>query len=516
MEAATPIAMNPPRRRTARRVAATPPGSSGRDALVDVEFLPTSQLYVGSPMPHVHRVGSSTRWLLLVFLLWIGIWVGEWLPRLSVGRVLTTALFIIVCILFRFSLSPLPVVIVVLFAVGLTSGSDAWHQPLGIREGPCEGRATIRVDPSFRSYGTATVLELQNKRYKVLAYGASGRALAQRLVGESVRVEGECSRNDGEFSRFDRINHVVGRLAVTSVSETYSEGSLFVRTANRMRRSLVRGVEHMSSEHRALFTGLVIGDDRDQSSAMVQRFRDSGLSHLCAVSGQNVAYLLIIASPLLRRRGNLLKWILTMLLLVWFVALTRGEPSVLRAAFMAGMVASNAVLNSPANARIVLSRAVIVLLLIDPMLAWSVGFALSVGATAGLAWASAGIGRMMGSRGVFAATLAAQVGTAPISLLVFGFVPVVSLLANPLAIPVAGVVMTIGIPVALLASAMPALVPLVSWLLMVPVAWVDGVSRFASFLSPRGWWNGGIWVFVGLLLLHRAMKNAKRHTAVAG
>jgi competence protein ComEC len=272
----------------------------------------------------------------------------------------------------------------------------------------------------------------------------------------------------------------------------------------------------MSSEHRALFTGLVIGDDRDQSSAMVQRFRDSGLSHLCAVSGQNVAYLLIIASPLLRRRGSLLKWILTMLLLVWFVALTRGEPSVLRAAFMAGMVVSNAVLNSPANARIVLSRAVIVLLLIDPMLAWSVGFALSVGATAGLAWASAGIGRMTGSRGVFAATLAAQVGTAPISLLVFGFVPVVSLLANPLAIPVAGVVMTIGIPVALLASAIPALVPLVSWLLMVPVAWVDGVSRFASFLSPRGWWNGGIWVFVGLLLFYRSMKNAKRHTAVAG
>ena len=516
MEAATPIAMNPPRRRTARRVAATPPGSSGRDPLVVVELLPTSQLYVDSTMPQVHRVGSSTRWLLLAGVLWIGIWVGEWWPSLSAGRFLATALLIAVCILFRFTKVTLSVVIVVLFSVGLASGSSAWHQPLRILEGPCEGIATIRVDPSFRSYGTATVLELQDKRYKVLAYGASGRVLAQRLVGESVRIEGECSRNDGPFSRFDRINHVVGRVTVTSVSETYSEGSLFVRTANRMRRSLVRGVEQMPSEHRALFTGLVIGDDRDQSAAMVQRFRDSGLSHLCAVSGQNVAYLLIIASPLLRRRSQWLKWTLTMLLLVWFVALTRGEPSVLRAAFMAGMVASNAVLKAPANARIVLSRAVIVLLLIDPMLAWSVGFALSVGATAGLAWASAGIGRMMGSRGVLAATLAAQLGTAPISLLVFGFVPVVSLLANPLAIPVAGVVMTIGIPVALLASAVPVLVPLVSWLLTIPVAWVDGVSRFASFLSPRGWLNWVLWMFVAILLMYRAKKNAKRHTAVAG
>jgi len=508
--------MNPPRRRTARRVAATPPGSSGRDDLVDVELLPTSQLYVDGTMRHVHRVGSSSRWLLLAGVLWVGVWVGEWWPGFSIGRVLATTLFIAVCVLFRFAKAPLLAVIVSLFAMGLANGSAAWHQPLEIPEGPCEGIATIRVDPSFRSYGTSTVLELQNKRYKVLAYGASGRALAQRLVGESVRIEGECSRNDGQFSRFDRINHVVGRLTVTSVSETYSEGSHFVRTANRMRRSLVHGVEQMPSEHRALFTGLVIGDDRDQSEAMVQRFRDSGLSHLCAVSGQNVAYLLIIASPLLRRRSHWLKWSLTILLLVWFVALTRGEPSVLRAAFMAGMVASNSLLKSPANARIVLSRAVIVLLLIDPMLAWSVGFALSVGATAGLAWASAGIGRMMGSRGVFAATLAAQLGTAPISLLVFGFVPVVSLLANPLAIPVAGVVMTIGIPVALLASAVPVLVPLVSWLLTIPVAWVDGVSRFASFLSPRGWWNGGLWMFVAILLMYRARKNAKRHTAVAG
>jgi competence protein ComEC len=508
--------MNPPRRRIARRVAATPPGSSGRDSRVEVELLPTSQLYVGSTRPRVHRVGSSMNWLFLAVVLWASTWVGEWWPRVSNGRVAGLLLLGVGCIFFRYSLLALSVIVLMLFAVGLTSGSAAWHQGSDVREGACSGIATVRVDPSFRSYGTATVLDLDEKRYKVLAYGAPGRALAQRLVGESVRIEGECSRNEGQFARFDHINHVVGRVSVTSVSETYSEGSVFVRTANRMRRSLVRGVEHMPAEHRALFTGLVIGDDRDQSSAMVQRFRDSGLSHLCAVSGQNVAYLLIVASPLLKRRSNWVKWCLIMLLLVWFVALTRGEPSVLRAAFMAGMVASNSLLKSPANARIVLSRAVIVLLLIDPMLAWSVGFALSVGATAGLAWASAGIGRMMRSRGVLAATLAAQLGTAPISLLVFGFVPVISLLANPLAIPVAGFVMTIGLPIALLAAAVPVLVPAVSWMLTIPVVWVDGVSRIASFLSPQGWWNGGIWLIVVILLLYRMKKNARRHTAVAG
>lgn len=478
--------------------------------------MPTSQLYVGRNSQNVHRLSPSVRWLLFAALLWAGIWIGEWFPRFALVRWWVMPLLSICVLLLRIRMMTVSAVLALLFIAGLASGAFVWHQPLRILEGDCRGVATLRADPTFRSNGTATVLELQHKRYKVLAYGSAGRLLAQRLVGESVRVVGECSVNDGAYSRFDRINHVVGRMNVSSVSETFSEGSMFVRAANRMRRSLLRGVESMPFGQRALFTGLVIGDDRDQSPEMLQRFRSSGLSHLCAVSGQNVAYLLIVSSPLLKRRSKWMKWSLTMMLLLWFVLLTRAEPSVLRAAFMAAMVASNALLKSPVNARVVLSRAVLVLLLIDPMLAWSVGFALSVGATAGLAWASAGIGRVVGNRGVLAATLAAQLGTAPISLIVFGYVPVISLLANPLAIPVAGFVMTVGLPVALLASAIPILVPLVSWTLAIPVAWVDGVSHAASFLSPHGWWNGALWALTCLMLLRRAKRNAQRHTAVAG
>ena len=471
---------------------------------------------MGNSARNVHRWSPSVRWLVCAVALWVCIWIGEWVPRAALLRPLAGVLLGVVLLLYRSAFVSVGAVVVALCVLGFSSGAHTWHQQLRVVEGECRGVATVRADPTFRSFGTATVLEFQHKRYKVLAYGSAGRHLAQRLVGESVRVVGECSVNEGAYSRFDHVNHVVGRMNVSAVSETFSEGSMFVRAANRMRRSLVRGVETMPAGQRALFTGLVIGDDRDQSPQMLQRFRDSGLSHLCAVSGQNVAYLLIVVSPLLKRRSRWMKWCITMLLLVWFVVLTRAEPSVLRAAFMAAMVASNALLKSPANARVVLSRAVVVLLLIDPMLAWSVGFALSVGATAGLAWVSAGIGRMVGSRGVLAATLAAQLGTAPVSLLVFGFVPVISLVANPLAIPVAGFVMTVGLPVALLASAVPFLVPIVSWLLVLPVAWVDGVSYVASQVSPRGWWNGLLWVLVVLGILLRARRNAQRHTAVAG
>jgi competence protein ComEC len=201
---------------------------------------------------------------------------------------------------------------------------------------------------------------------------------------------------------------------------------------------------------------------------------------------------------------------------MWFVLLTRAEPSVLRAAFMAGVVATNAAIGRKQNARVVLALTVIALLIIDPLLAWSVGFALSVGATAGLAWFSGRLGKLVGGRGVAAATLAAQLGTAPVSLAVFGSVPVVSLLANPLALGVAGAVMMFGLPIALLAGVFPALVTPISWVLTVPVAYVSFVARMAAHMSPHGLWNALLWACVPLWLLRRRRQSARRPTAVAG
>ncbi|MSZ55182.1 MAG: hypothetical protein F2595_02825, partial [Actinobacteria bacterium] len=366
------------------------------------------------------------------------------------------------------------------------------------------------------SHGVGTVLQLHGMRYRVVAYGASGAHLAQRLAGEHVRVVGTCRETAGPYSRYDRITHVVGRMSLTSVSEEFSEGSMAIRAANRMRRTLVGGVSSMSHDMRALFLGLVIGDDREQPRSMISDFRSSGLSHLCAVSGQNVAYLLAAMSPLLQRLRRTPKLIAIVAVIGWFVVLTRAEPSVLRAAVMAGLVALSGAFGWGMNARTVLACTVIALLMIDPMLAWSVGFGLSVGATAGLAWLSASLGKLVGGRGVVAATLAAQLGTMPVSLVVFGYVPVVSLIANPLALTVAGAVMMIGLPCALLGGAFSAVEPLVSACMTIPVMWVAGVARVASHISPHGTVNIALWFCVGAWVWRQRRNMARRHTDVAG
>ncbi len=444
--------------------------------------------------------------------MWAGTWWGEsWVgaARLRAGSLVLLA----VALVLRPTMRVL--VVAVVFA-GVAGGSAAWHGAVVSQTAPCAGLVTVMTDPVPVGPGVRVVVEHGGRRYTATAFGAPAWILMRRAAREKVRVDAVCSPLETVYARRERVRHVVGRMSVMSVSEKFVEPPVLVRSANRVRKSMTDGVSRMDASLRPLFTGLVVGDDRLQPREMVERFRASGLSHLCAASGQNVAYLLALAGPLLRRRSPRTRLLLTLAVIAWFVVLTRAEPSVLRAGFMAALVAANAARRHPMNARVVLAVSAMCLLAVDPMLAHSVGFALSVGATAGLAWLSAPLGTLLGDRGTLATTLAAQIGTMPVSLVVFGSVPVVSLVANPLALPVAGVVMTLGLPLSLLGAAVPALVPVVSAAMSLPVMWVDTVARVCSRLSLTGTWNLAAWALVALWVANRWRQHAARRTRVAG
>jgi len=140
------------------------------------------------------------------------------------------------------------------------------------------------------------------------------------------------------------------------------------------------------SDAAALLPGLVVGDNQAQSDELVRNLRIAGLGHLTAVSGANVAILLLFVQFILQRTQISDKWRLVILLLVLvaFVVVARPSPSVVRAAMMAGVTLLYWIKGLQKFSEDILFLAVAVLLLVDPWLAISWGFALSVAATLGL------------------------------------------------------------------------------------------------------------------------------------
>jgi competence protein ComEC len=339
---------------------------------------------------------------------------------------------------------------------------------------------------SFVPAGDATDPTRADRIVLVRASGREVSALQVAEMGDHIVVTGRLEALDGYDARL-RWRHAVARIVDARIEMFHPPASLLLRAANVVRSTTMRGAVGLRGADRALFAGFVLGDTRDISPSIRADFRDAGLSHLLAVSGANVAFVLALAAPLLRRCRLWSRAALGCAVVVVFAAATRFEPSVLRASVMALVAMAAMLAGRPVPAMRLLALAVIALLLADPFLLHSVGFLLSVGATAGIAGLSAPVARRLRGprwfRETLAVTLAAQVGVAPVMFPVFGSMPAITPVANLLAVPVAEPVTVYGLCVSFVLALGAPLRPLAPALhapTAVMLTWVALVARTSA------------------------------------
>ncbi|MBK5219063.1 MAG: ComEC/Rec2 family competence protein [Thermoleophilia bacterium] len=222
----------------------------------------------------------------------------------------------------------------------------------------------------------------------------------------------------------------------------------------RAEAGLGRGVPAREAE---LARGFVLGQDEGIDAATEEDFRRSGLSHLLAVSGQNVTLLALLAMPLLAALGiplrDRLLWVLA--LIAVYVPLTGAGPSIQRAAVMgaAGIVATLA--GRRTSRLYALALAAGVTLAIDPSIGADVGWQLSFAAVLGILLAATPLRRVLTDwlgRGAWqralaegvAVTVAATLATAPLIAFHFETFSTTTLAANVLALPAVAPAMWLG------------------------------------------------------------------------
>jgi competence protein ComEC len=222
----------------------------------------------------------------------------------------------------------------------------------------------------------------------------------------------------------------------------------------RAETALGRG---MPAREAALARGFVLGEDEGVDERTTEDFRRSGLSHLLAVSGQNVALLALLAMPALAALGMPLRarlvWLLG--LIAVYVPLAGAGPSIQRAGVM-GALSVIAALGGRRSSRLyALAIAAAVLLAVEPGIAADVGWQLSFAAVLGIlifaAPLRAALGDRLGTRGWrrplidgAAMTIAATIATAPLIAFHFEAVSTLTLAANLLALPAVAPAMWLG------------------------------------------------------------------------
>ncbi len=292
------------------------------------------------------------------------------------------------------------------------------------------------------------------------------------------------------------------------------------RLAGVLRGGLRGATERLPPDARALLPGLVVGDVSRMTPELRHVFEATDLLHLFAVSGANLGIVLaLLTGPASRagqaeRRGLAARLGLSLrttalaggALTVAFVVLCRPDPSVLRAAVCGGVTLWAIGTGRRRVLLPALAATVASLVLTDPWLARSYGFALSVAATAALLTLAPAWGAALARRGVPArwaeavgAAAAVQACCAPLVVVLAARVSLVAVPCNLLAeaavapATVLGFVTLAAAPVSMTAARACA------WLASWPARWVAAVARRGAALPGAGLaWPGG---WGGALLL---------------
>ncbi len=431
--------------------------------------------------------------------LWVAVaatWVGV-LLAVDVGLPLLLGAAAVAGLVGRGRLVVLPILLLL-----VASQISAWNIA-GLSPVPAQtfaGEVRLLTDPEPLGAAMRVDIATSLGELQVRATGRVADDVRDLLAGDRMRVVGDVSPR-GADDDWLLSRRVVGLLAPDRIDGV--RRATGVRAwANQLRLTLERGGESLGDERRSLFTGLVVGDDRWQSPQTTDAFRGSGLGHLLAVSGQNVAFVLLVFTPLLRWLPPGGRLVVTFGLLGFFALVTRFEPSVLRASVMAALAVAGMIVGRPSAGLSVLGASALGLLLWDPLLGRTVGFQLSVLASLGILVIGPRVAvRVPGSASLglaVGATVGAQCAVAPLLLWVFDDVPVAALPANMLAAPAAGPVMAWGLTGGLVAGLVGGSVASV---LQVPTGWWLGWSAGVAEWASTAGWGSYRWVHVMVLAL---------------
>ncbi|SMO35687.1 DNA internalization-related competence protein ComEC/Rec2 [Fodinibius sediminis] len=269
---------------------------------------------------------------------------------------------------------------------------------------------------------------------------------------------------------------------------------------NMLRREVQSSVEHNFSRHAApLAKALLLGDKNELSRETRLAFSRAGLSHIMAVSGLHVGFILApfwVLLPLCWSipHGEKMGLLIVTLLLFFYAGLTGFSASVTRASLTGGLLIYGRLFHKVRNSRNLTAVAALLILLFSPEDLFSIGFQLSFSAVYIILLVapviSYGLPEWVKHRWygtpvmVMVISLVVQMGLFPLLGYYFGEFSVAGPLANALVVPVLGII----VPLALILLPFSLVSPWLSRTLNIPVDYC--FRLFDRLVKQISGWEG--------------------------
>ena len=229
-------------------------------------------------------------------------------------------------------------------------------------------------------------------------------------------------------------------------------------------------IEHLQNQpfgkdELAVIQAVLLGYRHDVDKTLSDNYKAAGAMHIMAISGLHIGVILMILNYILKPLillpgGRILKLILSVLILWGFALLSGFSVSILRAVTMFSFLAYALYLNRPGSTYNILALSIFfILLVLDPLMLFQVGFQLSYAAVLSIVWLYPKLISLWHPENILlrrvwqlcCAGTSAQLGVLPLSLYYFHQFPTLFLISNLIIVPFLGLIIGAGLLIIILA-----------------------------------------------------------------
>ena len=335
---------------------------------------------------------------------------------------------------------------------------------------------TIVSEPKIKNNSTQCIVKVEiidssykyNKSKILLNINSTYNRLK---VGNKIEIYGELedaetAKNEGGFN-YNQYLKLKGIYKTISVKKNKikilkdNNFSIIENGINCIRSRIKDSAKKIFPEKEANFLiAIIIGDKQELDEGIQQDFRNSNLSHILAVSGMHVSFIIMGLTFILNKIkiGKNRSKIFIIMFLVFFIFLTGGSPSVQRACIMSIYLIVGNLLHKKTNILNSIAFSSLVILIINPYNLLDIGFQLSFGGTLGIVLIypklkqkfkikSKIIGKILD---IALVTVSANIVIFPIVLYYYSTISTTFLLSNLLVSCIIGIILIFGIVIIIL------------------------------------------------------------------
>ena len=322
----------------------------------------------------------------------------------------------------------------------------------------------------------ALINTIDNKYYsgKIIVNIAKDSIKNHLVIGNSIRTTTVLQHTNSPKNpnQFDYAQYLANKQIYAQIYTSKVEIAVNKKIkkdiwfyASHLNTRIVRNLEKakFNNAEMNVALALILGQQQEISSDIIQDYQYSGATHVLSVSGLHVGFIMLFILFILKpipntQKGSFIKLITILISLALFAIISGLSPPVLRSVVMFSFLAIGNHLHRNSNTYHTLLVSILLILLFEPYFLFDVGFQLSYIALFSILWLQPLLKNIWLPKNkivkyiweALTVSFAAQIGTFPICLYYFHQFPALFFVTNILILPVLSFIMIVGIVVMLI------------------------------------------------------------------